>query len=45
MLQIIIVIITSLVVGALIPSLILRMKTVVIIDKVEVFMGLGTEVA
>jgi hypothetical protein len=34
-----------LVVGALIPSLILRMKTVVIVDKVEVFMGLGVEIA
>jgi hypothetical protein len=34
-----------LVVGALISSLILRMKTVVIVDKVEVFMGLGVEIA
>ena len=45
MLRIIIIIITSLVVGVLIPSLILRTKTVVIIDKVEVLMGLGAEVA
>ena len=43
-LRIIIVIITSLVVGALIPSLILRMKPVVIVDEVEVFMSLGAEI-
>jgi hypothetical protein len=34
-----------LVVGALIPSLILRTKTVVIVDKVEIFMGLRAKIA
>jgi hypothetical protein len=42
--RIIIVIITSLVVGVLIPSLILRTKPVVIIDEVKVLMGLETEI-
>jgi hypothetical protein len=41
----IIILIITLAIGALIPSLILRTKTVVIVDKVEVFMGLGEEIA